>query len=135
LGPVKSQGTLLAERGAKDKTKRMPFYNAGINARIIEEIMAGSANDFSTSGYHGRKGDIARHLIGDEAVLRGWDVESIRKLTYRVVTPDGDIVFQQNAPNVAIGSSRITVDNVATKQLLTSNDVAAPAGGVFTAMN
>lgn len=134
-GPVKSQGTLLAERGAKDKTKRMPFYNAGINARIIEEIMAGSANDFSTSGYHGRKGDIARHLIGDEAVLRGWDVESIRKLTYRVVTPDGDIVFQQNAPNVAIGSSRITVDKVATKQLLISNDVAAPAGGVFTAMN
>src|SRR5690606_22261084 len=109
-------------------------FDADINARIIEEIMAGSANDFSKSDYHGRKGDIARNLIGDVALARGWTVESIRRLTYRILTPEGAIIFQQNAPEVAIGSSRLTVDKVATKDLLVSYGVAAPAGRVFTDM-
>ena len=118
----------------KSNPKRRPVFDAGVNARIIDEIMASRANDFSTSEYLSRKGDIARNLIGDDALQRGWAVESIQKLSYRVVTPDGDIVFQQNAPDVTIGSSRITVDKVATKDLLVSNGVAAPAGRVFADM-
>ena len=118
----------------KPKMKRRPVFDASVNARTIDEIMASRANDFSTSEYLGRKGDIARNLIGDDALARGWAVESIQKLSYRVVTPDGDIMFQQNAPDVTMGSSRITVDKVATKDLLVSNGVAAPAGRVFADM-
>lgn len=121
-----------AARADQREPGQRPAFDAGANARIIDEIMAGGANDFSASDYHGRKGDIARHLIGDEVARRGWHIVSIRKLSYRVVTPDGDIVFQQNAPDVGTGSSRITLDKVATKDLLTRNGIAAPAGRVFT---
>lgn len=134
LGSGRSHGALLAASAGKPKQRQRPLFDADINARIIEEIMAGSANDFSKSDYHGRKGDIARNLIGDVALARGWTVESIRRLTYRILTPEGAIIFQQNAPEVAIGSSRLTVDKVATKDLLVSYGVAAPAGRVFTDM-
>lgn len=119
----------------KQKPMQRPLFDASANTKIMDAIMASGANDFSLSEYHGREGDIARNLIGDEALARGWTVESIRKLSYRVRTPNGGIIFQQNAPEVAIGSSRITVDKVVTKELLARNGISVPAGRVFTDVN
>jgi len=112
-------------------SKAGPCFDSIVNAGIIDAIVAKGANDFSASDYHGRKGDIARHLIGDVARAQGFTVEPLMKRIYRVSKRGRDIVFQQNAPDISIGWSRITLNKVVTKDLLSQRGLPVPSGRVF----
>ncbi|WP_336961458.1 ATP-grasp domain-containing protein [Sphingobium aquiterrae] len=121
-----------AARAQGQAARTRPSFGERTNARIIDAIVAGGANDFSASDYHGRRGDIARHLIGDVARAQGFAVEPVRTLAYRVSRRNRDIIFQQNAPDISVSASRITLNKVVTKALLARNGLAVPAGRVFT---
>ncbi|ALR20659.1 hypothetical protein ATN00_10450 [Sphingobium baderi] len=120
-----------ATRTAMAAPKMRQDFDPSSNNRILEGIMAEGANDFSAVDGLGEERNIARTLISDVALSQGFAVETVRGLIYRVSKDGYEIFFRQNAPEVAIASSRITANRAATRALLTDHGIPVPRGRIF----
>src|SRR5829696_10120718 len=85
------------------------------NKNLIQSIVSRGENDFSRSPYKSWKGDIARLLIADAAIRRGYKVDIEWGLVFRVFNEGNSWIFAQNTPESSVMASVATSDKHLTK--------------------
>ncbi|WP_201865249.1 ATP-grasp domain-containing protein [Microvirga soli] len=101
------------------------------NSSIIQSIINRGENDFTQSPYLSWKGDIARTLIADAALRRGYKVDTEWSLVFRVSDGDNSWIFSQNDPDGSVVADIIEEDKHLTKTLLSRSGIPVPVGEVF----
>src|SRR5829696_6950562 len=102
------------------------------NKKLIQSIINRGENDFSRSPYASWKGDIARTLIADAALHRGYEVDTEWSLVFRISDEDNSWIFAQNTPESSVVASVATGDKHLTKRVLSRFGIPVPVGAVFT---
>jgi D-alanine-D-alanine ligase-like ATP-grasp enzyme len=119
-------------RGSESTQANRNVIEQSRNKKIIQSIIGKGENDFTQSPYLSWKGDIARVLIADAALRRGYKVDTERNRVFRISTENNSWIFSQNDPEGSVVTNTIESDKHLTKTLLSRRGIPVPAGAVFT---